>query len=69
MSNRQAVFGRSLSPDLIACCDKLEKDGVEIWPGDWRETFPEGRKMAFVDDPDGYEIELLERSDSTPIDS
>jgi lactoylglutathione lyase len=56
-------------PDLIACCDKLEKDGVEIWPGDWRETFPQGRKMAFVDDPDGYEIELLERSDSTPIGS
>ena len=56
-------------PDLIACCDKLEKDGVEIWPGDWRETFPKGRKMAFIDDPDGYEIELLERADSTPIGS
>ena len=47
--------------DLIAFCDKLENDGLEIWPGDWRETFPEGRKMAFVDDPDGYEIGLLER--------
>ena len=47
-------------PDLIAYCDKLEKDGIEIWPGDWRETFPQGRKMAFIDDPDGYEIELLE---------
>jgi lactoylglutathione lyase len=46
--------------DLITFCDKLEKDGLEIWPGDWRETFPTGRKMAFVDDPDGYEIELLE---------
>ena len=48
--------------DLIAFCDKLEKDGLEIWPADWRQTFREGRKMAFVDDPDGYEIELLERS-------
>ena len=48
-------------PDLIACCDQLEKDGIEIWPADWRETFPAGRKMAFIDDPDGYEIELLER--------
>ena len=48
-------------PDLIAFCDELEKKGIEIWPGDWRETFPTGRKMAFVDDPDGYEIELLER--------
>ncbi len=48
--------------DLIAFCDTLEKDGLEIWPSDWRQTFPEGRKMAFIDDPDGYEIELLERS-------
>ncbi|MBB31314.1 MAG: glyoxalase [Gemmatimonadetes bacterium] len=50
-------------PDLIAKCDELEKNGLEIWPSDWREMFPEGRKMAFVDDPDGYEIELLERAD------
>jgi lactoylglutathione lyase len=48
--------------DLIAYCDKLEKDGIEIWPADWRESFPQGRKMAFIDDPDGYEIELLERA-------
>ena len=47
-------------PDLIAFCDKLEGKGLEIWPADWRESFPNGRKMAFVDDPDGYEIELLE---------
>ena len=47
-------------PDLIAFCDELEKKGLEIWPGDWRESFPNGRKMAFIDDPDGYEIELLE---------
>lgn len=50
-------------PDLIAKCDELEKKGIEIWPADWRETFPQGRKMAFVDDPDGYEIELLERKE------
>ncbi len=50
-------------PDLIAFCDGLEKKGIEIWPSDWRETFPAGRKMAFVDDPDGYEIELLERKE------
>jgi lactoylglutathione lyase len=47
-------------PDLIAFCDKLEKNELEIWPEDWRESFPNGRKMAFIDDPDGYEIELLE---------
>ena len=47
-------------PDLIAFCDELEKKGLEIWPGNWRESFPNGRKMAFIDAPDGYEIELLE---------
>jgi len=49
-------------PDLIAFCDKLEKAGIEIWPDGWREKFATGRKMAFIDDPDGYEIELLERA-------
>jgi lactoylglutathione lyase len=47
-------------PDLIATCDELEKQGYEIWPSDWKKTFPEGRRMAFVTDPDGYEVELLE---------
>ncbi len=47
-------------PDLINFCDQLEKAGLEIWPGNWREDFKTGRKMAFVDDPDGYEVELLE---------
>ncbi len=47
-------------PDLVACCDQLEKDGVEIWPDGWREKFASGAKMGFIDDPDGYEIELLE---------
>lgn len=47
-------------PDLIAFCDELEKKGLEIWPADWREKFPGGHKMAFLTDPDGYEVELLE---------
>jgi len=36
--------------DIMSYCDKLEKDGVEIWPEDWREAFPSGEKnkMAFV---------------------
>jgi lactoylglutathione lyase len=50
-------------PDLIAFCDDLERRGIEIWPDGWREKFPLGRKMAFIDDPDGYEIELLERAE------
>lgn len=49
-------------PDIIEYCDKLEKDGIEIWPSGWREKFSSGeRKMAFVTDPDGYEVEILER--------
>ncbi len=49
-------------PDIIAYCDQLENDGIEIWPGGWREKFSSGeRRMAFITDPDGYEVEILER--------
>jgi lactoylglutathione lyase len=49
--------------DILGFCDKLESNGMEIWPGDWRSAFPSGAKpkMAFVTDPDGYEVEILER--------
>lgn len=47
--------------DLISYCDRLEKEGLEIWPDAWREKFVDGHKMAFVTDPDGYEVELVER--------
>lgn len=47
--------------DLIGFCDRLEKEGIEIWPDGWREKFQSGKKMGFVTDPDGYEVELLER--------
>ncbi|GHC47612.1 VOC family protein [Roseibacillus persicicus] len=54
-------------PNIIEYCDKLEKDGIEIWPDGWREKFSGGeRKMAFVTDPDGYEVEILERG-SNPL--
>ncbi len=49
-------------PDLIATCDELEKKGMTIWPDGWREKFKTEKKMAFVTDPDGYEVELLERA-------
>lgn len=47
--------------DVIAYCDKLENDGIEIWPSDWRTKFADSanRHMAFVTDPDGYEVEIL----------
>ncbi len=48
--------------NIIDYCDTLEKAGIEIWPTGWREKFSSGaRKMAFVTDPDGYEVEILER--------
>jgi lactoylglutathione lyase len=48
--------------DIIAYCDKVEKAGIEIWPSGWRGKFSSGaRKMAFVTDPDGYEVEILEK--------
>jgi lactoylglutathione lyase len=49
--------------DIVDYCQKLENDGIEIWPGDWKEAFSSGSKakMAFVTDPDGYEVEILER--------
>lgn len=47
--------------DIIAYCDGVEKSGIEIWPSGWRDKFSNGeRKMAFVTDPDGYEVEILE---------
>lgn len=46
--------------DIMAFCQQLEDNGVEVWPGDWKESFPNGRKMAFITDPDGYEVEILE---------
>jgi lactoylglutathione lyase len=49
-------------PDIIAYCDQVEKSGIEIWPSAWREKFlNDEKKMAFVTDPDGYEVEILER--------
>ncbi|MDP0491003.1 MAG: VOC family protein [Verrucomicrobiota bacterium JB023] len=49
-------------PNIIDYCDKVENSGIEIWPDGWREKFSGGeRKMAFVTDPDGYEVEILEK--------
>ncbi len=49
-------------PDILDYCDQLEQAGIEIWPGDWRQKFTAGsHKMAFVTDPDGYEVEILEK--------
>ncbi|MGC6464822.1 MAG: VOC family protein [Akkermansiaceae bacterium] len=50
-------------PDIIDYCSDLENEGIEIWPDGWKEKFSSGeRKMAFITDPDGYEVEILERA-------
>ncbi len=47
--------------DIVAHCGMLEEAGIEVWPSDWREKFTSGGlKMAFITDPDGYEVEILE---------
>ena len=47
--------------DIVEYCARLEAKGFDIWPGNWREKFTTGgMKMAFLTDPDGYELEILE---------
>ncbi len=47
--------------DIVSYCDALEAKGIEIWPSGWKDIFTQGGlKMAFVTDPDGYEVEILE---------
>ena len=48
--------------DIVAYIEMLGSLDLEIdlWPSNWREKFVEGKKMAFITDPDGYEVEILE---------
>ena len=48
--------------DIIAYSEMLESLdlAIDLWPSNWREKFLEGKKMAFITDPDGYEVEILE---------
>lgn len=46
--------------DIAAYCEMLEKEGEDVWPGNWRDKAKEGGfRMAFITDPDGYEVEIL----------
>ncbi len=47
-------------PDIYGTCEALEKEGVPIPrpPGPMKHG---GSVIAFVEDPDGYKIELIER--------
>ena len=46
-------------PDVYETCQQLEKEGVKITraPGPMKHGT---RNIAFIEDPDGYKIELLE---------
>ncbi len=48
-------------PDIHAACERLEQEGVSIPrpPGPMKHG---GSVIAFIEDPDGYKIELIERS-------
>ena len=48
--------------DILAYCEMLEglNLAIDLWPRNWRKEFDEGKKMAFITDPDGYEVEILE---------
>ncbi|MDQ8195083.1 VOC family protein [Coraliomargarita sp. SDUM461004] len=48
--------------NIIAYCEMLEGLNLplDLWPSNWREKFSDGKKMAFITDPDGYEVEILE---------
>lgn len=47
-------------PDIYATCEQLEAEGVSIPrpPGPMKHG---GSVIAFIEDPDGYKIELIER--------
>ena len=47
-------------PDIYGTCERLAKEGVKIPrpPGPMKHG---GSGIAFIEDPDGYKIELVER--------
>ena len=50
--------------DIVDYCNMLEglELKIDLWPSNWREKFVDGKKMAFITDPDGYEVEILEHT-------
>ena len=48
--------------NIIEYCTYLEglELRIDLWPSNWKEKFVDGKKMAFITDPDGYEVEILE---------
>ena len=65
-------FKDQFPEDLIHTCIRVENINdycaylesldlkIDLWPSNWQEKFVDGKKMAFITDPDGYEVEVLE---------
>jgi len=53
-------------PDLAGTCAKLQAAGVEIITAPKR-LLPSAPALAFIKDPDGYNIELIQTSRRYPI--
>src|ERR1700741_4946277 len=51
-------------PDVYAACEKMAKAGVKI-PRPAGPMAHGGSVIAFIEDPDGYRIELIERKEIT----
>lgn len=51
-------------PDIYGVCAEMEKEDVSIPrpPGPLKHAGPNASIIAFIEDPDGYKIELIERS-------
>jgi lactoylglutathione lyase len=49
------------APDIYATCKALEAQGCKI-PRPPEPMTKGGRAIAFIEDPDGYTIELIERN-------
>ena len=48
--------------NIIEYCEYVDNLDlkIDLWPSDWRKKFLSEKKMAFITDPDGYEVEILE---------
>ena len=52
-------------PDIMGACDRLRNAGIEITT-EPKRLLPSAPALAFVKDPDGYPIELIQTSKRYP---
>ena len=60
-SRTQAINSSTPIVEIDFFANIYKVNGEDVWPGDWKSKFTSGgSKMAFITDPDGYEVEILE---------